>query len=86
MNGYGIYFVRGQKKMNRKFIAELFGVLIFFMGALMVVQTIGNNASDMQGLMDGAVMSRIPVSETVLGAGLGFLVCGLGLYVYIKKE
>ena len=56
------------------------------MGALIVIQVIGGNASEMQGLMDGALMTRTPVYETVLGAGLGFVVCGLGLWIFIKKD
>lgn len=86
MNEFGIFFVLGRIKMNRKTVAEMLGTLIFFMGAIIIIQVIGGNASEMQGLMDGEMMTRSPVYETVLGAGLGFVVCGLGLWIFIKKD
>jgi hypothetical protein len=86
MNEFGIFFVLGRIKMNRKTVAEMLGTLIFFMGAIIIIQVIGGNAAEMQGLMDGAMMARSPVYETVLGAGLGFVVCGLGLWIFIKKD
>lgn len=76
--------------MKRKHIAQMFGVLIFFMGAIIIMQTISMNAIEMQGFIDHyntySSMTRTSAIETTLRAGLGCIVCALGLWIYVKKE
>ena len=68
----------------------MFGVLIFFMGAIIIMQTISMNAIEMQGFLDHyntySSMSRTSALETTLRTGIGFVVCGLGLWIFIKKD